>query len=61
MTDYGFDNDKTKFIDEDDVIKMIDDFEMKIKEIDNLLDPIDGLSEIDEIKEKIRILIDLVY
>jgi hypothetical protein len=61
MLDYGFDNDKSKFIEEDEVIKMIDDFETKIKEIESLLDPIEGLSEIEDIKIKVKELVDLVY
>lgn len=61
MTDYGFDNDKTRFVEEDEVIKMIDDFETKIKEIESLLDPIEGLSEIEDIKVKVKELVNLVY
>ena len=61
MSDYGYDDNKTNFVEENEIIKIIDDIESRIKDIEDLLKPIKGLSEIDEIKEKVEILVVIVY
>ena len=61
MSDYGYDDNKTNFVEENEIIKIIDDIENRIKDIKDLLKPIKGLSEIDEIKEKVEILVEMIY
>lgn len=50
---YGFNNNKENLIPESTVKSVIDDIESDVNEIRDMLDDIKGLSEIDEVKEKI--------
>ena len=61
MTDYGYDDNKTNFIDESELKNILDDIESRIKDIDDLLEPIEGLEEINEIKIKVQELVDMIY
>jgi len=61
IPDYGYDDNKTNFVEEIEIINIIDDIESRIKDIEDLLKPIEGLSEINEIKEKVKILVEMVY
>lgn len=53
LTEYGFDDNKENLIPESTVKSVIDDIEADVNEIRDMLDDIKGLSEIDEVKEKI--------
>lgn len=50
---YGFNKNKENLIPESTVKSVIDDIESDVNEIKDMLDDIKGLSEIDEVKEKI--------
>ena len=56
MAEYGFDDNKENLIPESTVKSVIDDIEADVNEIRDMLDDIKGLSEIDEVKEKISSL-----
>ncbi len=61
LADYGYDDNKENLIPESTVKSVIDDIESDVNEIEDLLDEIKGLTEIDEIKEKISILSERLY
>jgi len=56
LAEYGFDDNKENLIPESIVKNVIDDIETDVNEIRDMLDDIKGLSEIDEVKEKISSL-----
>lgn len=56
LAEYGFDDNKENLIPESTVKSVIDDIEADVNEIRDMLDDIKGLSEIDEVKEKISSL-----
>ena len=55
------DVDKIEFVESDTVKEILDDIESEINDICNLLRPIDGLAEIDEIKDKVEELSNKLY
>lgn len=61
LAEYGYDDNKENFIPESTVKSVIDDIESDVNEIRDLLDEIKGLTEIDEIKEKVSILSERLY
>lgn len=61
LSDYGYDDNKEILIPESKVENVIDDIESDVNEIRDMLDDIKGLSEIDEIKEKISSLSQKLY
>lgn len=56
LAEYGFDENKEKLIPESTVKGVIDEIESDVNEIRDMLDDINGLSEIDDVKEKISSL-----
>lgn len=56
LAEYGYDDNKEILIPESTVRNVIDDIESDVNEIRDLLDDIKGLTEIDEIKDKISSL-----
>lgn len=56
LVNYGYDKNNIDLIPIDEVNTVIDCIESDIKEINGLLESINGLSEIDEIKEKLNSL-----
>lgn len=61
LINYGFDDSKEDFIPESIVKSVIDNIESDINEIKNMLVCIEGLSEVDEIKEKLNELSEKLY
>lgn len=61
LAEYGYDDNKENLIPESTVKSVIDDIESDVNEIRDLLDEIKGLTEIDEIKEKVSILSERLY
>ena len=61
LSEYGFDNNKENLIPESNVESVIDDIESDVNEIRDMIDDIKGLSEIDEVKEKISSLSQKLY
>lgn len=61
LTEYGYDDNKENLIPESTVKNVIDDIESDVNEIRDLLDGIKGLTEIDEIKEKVSTLSEKLY
>lgn len=53
LIEYGYDNNKENLIPESTVKSVIDDIESDVNEIVGMLESIKGLSEIEEIKEKV--------
>ncbi len=56
LVNYGYDKNNIDLIPIDEVNTVLDCIESDIKEINGLLESINGLSEIDEIKEKLNSL-----
>lgn len=56
LAEYGFDDNKENLIPESTVKSVIDNIESDVNEIRDMLDDIKGLTEIDEVKEKISLL-----
>lgn len=54
LVDYGYDDGKEQLVPESTVVGVIDQIETDVNEIKDLLDNISGLTEIDEIKEKVN-------
>lgn len=54
-------NSNSEYIDIDEVRNVLDDIESRIEEIKDILDPIQGLSEIDEAKDLLKSLKDDLY
>jgi uncharacterized protein YoxC len=52
---------ETQFVLLKDVEMILDDIEQKVREVQNILDAIQGLSEIDEIKELVKDLANSLY
>lgn len=61
LVDAGFDNNKEELIPKNVVSEIIDDIELEINDIIHNLESISGLTEIDEIKEKIYKLSEKLY
>lgn len=61
LVNYGFDDNKTELVPVNEVENVIDQIESDVKEITSLLDDIKGLSEIEEIKEKLNSLEEKLY
>jgi len=61
LAEYGYDDNKENLIPESTVKSVIDDIESDVNEIRDLLDEINGLTEIDEVKEKISVLSEKLY
>jgi len=61
LVEYGYDDNKENLIPESTVKSVIDDIESDVNEIRDYLDEIKGLTEIDEIKEKVFILSERLY
>lgn len=55
------DNSNSEYIDIDEVRNVMDDIESRVEEIKDILDPIQGLSEIDEAKDLLKSLKDDLY
>ena len=53
LVDYGYDDNKEELVPESTVKSVIDDIESDVNEIVGMLESIKGLSEIEEIKEKV--------
>ena len=60
LTDYEFD-DREEFIPKSVVIQIIDEIESDINDINRKLEPINGLTEVDEIKEQVSELSTKLY
>lgn len=56
LVNYGYDKNNIDLIPIDEINTVLDCIESDIKEINGLLESINGLSEIDEIKEKLNSL-----
>lgn len=54
LIEYGYDDNKENLIPESSVKSVIDDIESDVNEIRDMLDGINGLSEIEEIKYRIN-------
>ncbi len=61
LAEYGYDDNKENLIPESTVKSVIDDIESDVNEIEDLLDEIKGLTEIDEVKEKVSALSEKLY
>ena len=61
LIEYGYDDNKENLIPESTVKSVIDNIESDINEIMGMLENIKGLSEIEEIKEKVDELSDKLY
>ncbi len=61
LVEYGYDDNKENLIPESTVKGVIDDIESDVNEIEDLLDEIKGLTEIDEVKEKVSALSEKLY
>ncbi len=53
LAEYGYDDEKEKLIPESIVVGVIDKIESDVNEIKDLLDNITGLTEIEDIKDRI--------
>lgn len=60
LADYEFD-DREEFIPKSVVIQIIDEIESDINDINHMLEPINGLTEVDEIKEQVSELSTKLY
>lgn len=61
LVNYGYDDEKEDLIPKSVVENVIDNIECDINEIKNMLVCIEGLSEVDEIKEKLNELSEKLY
>lgn len=61
LVNYGYDDGKEDLIPKSVVENVIDNIECDINEIKNMLVCIEGLSEVDEIKEKLNELSEKLY
>lgn len=61
LAEYGYADNKEIFIPKSTVESVIDDIESDVNEIRDLLDEIKGLTEIDEIKDKVSSLSRKLY
>lgn len=61
LIEYGYDDNKENLVPESTVKSVIDNIESDINEIMGMLENIKGLSEIEEIKEKVDELSDKLY
>ena len=61
LVDYGYDDNKEELIPQSTVESVINDIESDVDEIESLLDSILGLTEVDEIKEKVKELAEKLY
>lgn len=61
LIEYGYDDNKENLIPESTVKSVIDNIESDVNEIMGMLENIKGLSEIEEIKEKVDELSDKLY
>lgn len=63
LADYEFDefDDREEFIPKSVVIQIIDEIESDINDINHKLEPINGLTEVDEIKEQVSELSTKLY
>lgn len=61
LAEYGYANNKESLIPESIIESVINDIESDVNEIRNMLDDIKGLSEIDEVKEKLSSLSQKLY
>lgn len=61
LVNYGYDDGKEELIPESTVKSVIDDIESDVNEIMSMLEDIKGLSEIEEIKEKVDELSNKLY
>lgn len=61
LAEYGYDDNKEILIPGSTVKSVIDDIESNVNEIRDLLDDIKGLTEIDEVKDKISSLSQKLY
>ena len=61
LIEYGYDDNKENLIPESTVKSVIDDIESDVNEIEALLDSISGLTEVDEIKDKVKELAEKLY
>lgn len=59
--DYISENKDKEYIEISTFESFVDDIESDLKTIEDLLQPIEGLSEIDEVKEKLQELLDELY
>ena len=58
---YGYDNGKEDFVTVSSVTNVLDLIESDVREISDLLNKISGLTEIDEIKCKVKLLEEKLY
>ena len=61
LIEYGYDDSKENLIPESSVKSVIDDIESDVNEIRDMLDDIKGLSEVEEIKDRINELSEKLY
>ena len=61
LIEYGYDDNEENLIPESSVKSVIDDIESDVHEIRDMLDGIKGLSEIEEIKDRINELSEKLY
>jgi uncharacterized protein YllA (UPF0747 family) len=61
LVEYGFDNNKEELIPKSVVIQIIDKIESDVNDINHMLEPIEGLTELDEIKEQVSELSTELY
>lgn len=61
LVDYGYDDNKEELIPQSTVENVINDIESDVDEIEALLDNISGLTEIEEIKDKVKELAEKLY
>ena len=61
LIDYGYDNNKEELVPQSTIESVINDIESDVDEIEALLDNISGLTEIEEIKDKVKELAEKLY
>lgn len=61
LVDYGYDDNKEELVPQSTVESVINDIESDVDEIEALLNNISGLTEIEEIKDKVKELAEKLY
>lgn len=61
LVNYGYDDGKEDLIPVSTVIDILDSIESDIKDLSYLLSKVEGLSEIDEIKDRLEVLEEKLY
>lgn len=61
LVNYGYDNGKEDLIPVSTVTDILDSIESDVKDLSYLLSKIEGLSEIDEVKDRLEVLEEKLY